>query len=67
MPTILLAGLLLSGCAQKTEVVAAPAFPEMTVEQVEAMIQARQAYPVLDEWWIRFNKAWCKVVNDPCQ
>lgn len=67
MLTISLAGLLLSGCTETSSVIVESAFPTMTPEQVEAMIEARQQWPVLDEFWVRFTKAWCKADNDPCE
>ena len=50
--------LALSACG--TTIVADPAFPVMSPAQVEAMGEARAAYPALDEWWVRFVKAWQK-------
>jgi hypothetical protein len=56
----LLAGLLLvGGCGNS--IVADPAFPRMSAKQVEAMIRARQTEPDLNEWWVRYGRAWCKA------
>lgn len=37
-----------------------PEFPVMNIGQVEAITYCRAALPVLDEWWVRYIKAWCK-------
>ena len=59
MLTLMLAGVLAS-CA-KTEIHEDAEFPVMTPTQVEALISCRAIYPVLDEWWVRFDRAWEKA------
>ena len=63
---ILIALLILNACAGP-RIVADPAFPVMSPAQVEAMERARQAEPKLNEWWVRYTKAWCKAVPGLCQ
>lgn len=38
-----------------------PGFPRMSPAQVEAEAKAVAEQPVLQEWWGRFVKAWCKA------
>ena len=62
----LAAFLALTACAGP-RIVADPAFPVMSPAQVEAMERARQVEPDLNEWWVRYIKAWCKTAPELCE
>ena len=59
MLTLLLLSLL-SGCGGKTKEFVSPEFPVMTTAQVVAVQACRGTSPVLDEWWVRYIRAWEK-------
>lgn len=56
MLTLMLASAL-GACSQKIDVGTQGEFPHLTVPQVEAVISCRAQYPVLNEWWVRFDRA----------
>ena len=54
---ILTLASVLGACSQKIDVGTQGEFPHLTVPQVDAVISCRAQYPVLDEWWTRFDRA----------
>jgi ABC-type sugar transport system substrate-binding protein len=54
---------LLAACAtsEPQVVTTAVPFPEMTFDQTQAISSCRLGHPELDEWWVRFVKAWQKA------
>ncbi len=56
MLTLMLASVL-GACSQKIDVGTQGEFPHLTSAQVDAIISCRAHNPVLNEWWVRFDKA----------
>ena len=54
---ILMLVSVLGACSPKIDVGAQGEFPHLTGPQVDAVISCRAQYPVLNEWWVRFDRA----------